>query len=221
MNKSFCIGGASLLATMFIVGCKQTPTAPTAWSLDRTREQLLISNLNSASLGASGRVTRWRVPIEVNTSGMARAELALTHYERWTNNLIRFTRTTGVPANGLVFVEGGAVAPEEGGSCGNITDVPPPASSNAITFRWDTSRALTGTYYIRLGSDRCNDAREGRYESSVAEHQLAHALGVIEHFDGFNGNIGLDDSRLVAVLVNLYSNPIGTTAADLTIWGNR
>lgn len=212
---------ATLAAVVFLVGCNQTPTAPTAWSLDRTREQLIISNLNSATLGQSGRLTRWRVPIEVNTSGIARAEEALTHYERWTSNMVRFTRTTAVPANGIVFVEGGAVAPEEGGSCGNITDVPPPVSSQAITFRWDTSRAITGTYFIHLGSDRCNDAVEGRYPSAVAEHQLAHALGVIEHFDGFNGNIGLDDSRLLAVVYNLYANPLGALATDLTIWGNR
>jgi hypothetical protein len=56
---------------------------------------------------------------------------------------------------------------------------------------------------------------------SVAERQLAHALGVIDHFDGFQHRTGLDDPRLASVVYNLYANPVGAATSELTIWGAR
>jgi hypothetical protein len=212
---------ASLIVAALAVACTSTPTAPSTWSTDRLREQLLISNLNNSILGSAGRVTRWRVPIEVNTNGIARAETALAHYEAWTGGAVRFVRVSQAPALGLTFVDGGGGGPESTQSCGSLGDVTPVAGQPTLVFQWDASRAITGAYVIHLGSDQCNDEIEGPYPSSVAEHQLAHALGVIDHFDGFQNRRGLDDPRLLGVIVNLYSNALGATAGELTIWGVR
>jgi hypothetical protein len=207
-----------LLGTTLFVGCSSSPTAPTQWSETRLREQLLISNLNSAIFGSAGRVTRWRVPIAVNTNGIARAETALAHYEQWTSGVVRFQRVGQPPVLGLTFTEGGAGGSEATSSCGSFGDIDPATGSPQLTFQYDQSRAIVGAYRIHLGADRCDDATAGAYPSSIAEHQLAHALGVIDHFDGFQHRTGLDDPRLLAVVYNLYVNPVGAAANELTIW---
>lgn len=212
---------AGFLFVGFLAACTTTPTSPSSWSTDRLREQVLISNVNNALFGSAGRITRWRVPIAVNTNGIARAEVALAHFEQWTSGAVRFTRVSQAPANGLTFVAGGAGGPESTESCGSLGDVQPVAGNPVLVFQWDSSRAITGAYTIHLGADRCNDEVAGPYPSSVAEHQLAHALGVIDHFDGFQHRGGLDDPRLLAVVYNLYANPVGASAGELNIWGVR
>ena len=213
------LGFLALLLVALSSACTRTPTAPTPWTIDRLREQLAISNLNNAALGASGRLTRWQVPILVNTNGIARAEIAISHYEQWTGGVVRFTRVTGTPANGLIFHEGGAGGHESDQSCGSVFDAQ--AAGSPATFRWDQTRAIGGAYAIHLGTESCNDSTAGAYPSAVAEHMLAHALGILEHFDGFQNRGGLDDPRLLAVVYNLYANPPGAAANELTIWGAR
>jgi hypothetical protein len=212
------LGLTVIVAATLVAGCEASPTAPDSWSESRLREQLLISNLNSAVLGSSGRVTRWRVPIAANTNGIARAETALTHYEQWTGGAIRFTRVGQPPADGLTFVEGGAGGPESTDACGSLGEVTPVAGQPQLVFQIDPSRAIVGAYTIHLGSDECDDEVEGPYPSSVAEHQIAHALGVIDHFDGFQHRSGIDDPRLLSVVYNLYVNPVGAASTELTIW---
>jgi hypothetical protein len=211
---------AFVLLSALSVACTATPTAPTTWSPDRLREQLLISNLNSPVFGSAGRITRWRVPIQVNTNGIARAEDAVVHFEQWTSGLIRFTRVNQPPPQGLTFLEGG-IGPESSDACGNVGNLTPAGGDATLVFQWDASRAITGAYAIHLGAGNCNDEIEGPYPSSVAEHQLAHALGVIDHFDGFRNRGGIDDPRLLGVVYNLYANPPGASANELTIWGVR
>lgn len=212
---------AFVLLSALSVACTATPTSPTTWSPDRLREQLLISNLNTPIFGSAGRLTRWRVPIQVNTNGIARAEDALAHFEQWTSGTIRFTRVTQSPSQGLTFLEGGSGGSESSDACGSVANLPPIPGNATLVFQWDASRAITGAYAIHLGAGACNDAIEGPYPSSVAEHQLAHALGVIDHFDGFQHRGGIDDPRLLAVVYHLYANPIGATVNELTIWGVR
>src|SRR5687768_4243930 len=97
---------ACLCSAITVAGCTETPTAPSVWTPDNVREQLLLTNLNHATAGARGRLTRWRVPIEVNTNGIARADEAVRRVEQWSGGVIRFTRVSGNPASGLVFAEG-------------------------------------------------------------------------------------------------------------------
>jgi hypothetical protein len=209
---------AAALAGSFALACTSSPTAPTTWSSTRLREQLLLSNLNAAIFGSTGRLTRWRVPIPVSTNGIARAETALAHYEQWTGGAVQFTRVSQSPAHGLTFIEGGAGGRESTDSCGSLGDVQPVVGGPTLVFQVDQTRAIIGSYTIHLGADECNDATAGAYPSAVAEHQLAHALGVIDHFDGFQHRTGLDDPRLLGVVYNLYTNSVGASANDLTIW---
>ena len=195
--------------------CSDSPTAPSVWAPSLVREQLLITNLNHTIVGSRGRLTRWSVPIAVNTNNIQRAIDAVNHFEEWSGGVIRFTRVTSNPADGLVFMDGGAGDVESG--CVNVTNLP---AIDATTFapRWDASSALVGAYTVHLGSDQCADQTKGRYDSAYAEHILAHALGIFDHFDGFTGPEGMVDAHAFAVVYNLYANPIGATVTDLVIW---
>ncbi len=211
---------AILIAGVLLTGCADTPTAPTTWSPDRVREQLFISNLNSGVFGSPARTTRWRTPIPVSTGGIAAVETALSHYEQWTSGMVRFTRVSQPPADGITFVDGGAV-PQATPACGSVGDVQSPTAPSGAVFEWDATRAIIGSYRIHLGTEDCDDETAGNYPSAVAEHLLAHALGVIEHFDGFQNRMGVDDARVLAVVYNLYANPVGVSATELTVWGVR
>lgn len=198
--------------------CTATPLSPSVWSATEIRQQLVATNLDHPTTGGRGRLTRWRVPIAVNTNGIARAEEAIRRVETWSAGVIRFTRVTGRPANGIVFVEGQATAQDSTAGCVNMTDAPPEAPSGTLTLRWDGSSAIVGGYTLRLGSERCDDTRAGDYESAYAEHILGHALGIFDHFVGYTGVEGLTDAHAFAVLVNLYANPVGATAQELQAW---
>lgn len=198
--------------------CTETPTTPSVWSEVEIRDQLVMANLNHPTTGARGRLTRWRVPIAVNTNNIARAELALQRVEQWSSGAIRFTRVGGTPANGLVFVEGGAAAADTSAGCSELSGQPPGVTGRSFALQWDAGSAIGGSYTLRLGSDRCDDARAGRYPSAYAEHVLTHALGIFEHFPGYTGPEGLVDAHAFAVLYNLYANPIGAAPQDLRMW---
>jgi hypothetical protein len=188
------------------------------WSSTEVREQLLATNLNHATAGSRGRLTRWRLPIQVNTNDIPRAAEAVRRFGQWSGGTIAFTAVSGAPANGIVFVEGGARDADSTGGCVHVTDAPPQESSSSFALRWDGSSAIVGAYTIHLGSEQCNDATEGQYASAYAEHVLAHALGVFDHFVGFTGGEGMADAHAFAVVYNLYANAIGATPQDLVIW---
>jgi hypothetical protein len=209
---------ACVCSAITVAGCTETPVSPSVWTPDSVREQLLFTNLNHATTGARGRVTRWRVPVEVNTNGIERANEAIRRVEQWSGGVIRFTRVSGNPVNGLVFVEGGATSQDSSSACVNLDDAPAEAPSGTLTLRWDASSAIVGRYTLRLGSERCDDRREGEYESAYAEHVLGHALGIFDHFAGFTGVEGFTDAHALAVLYNLYANPVDTTSQNLVIW---
>jgi hypothetical protein len=212
---------ACLCGALAAAGCTTTPTSPSVWTPDNVREQLLATNLNHPTTGARGRLTRWRVPIEINTNGIDRAEEAVRRVEQWSGGVVRFTRVSRTPVNGLVFVEGGATAQDSTAACVNLDDAPPEMPSGTLALQWDASSAIVGRYTIRLGSDRCDDRREGEYESAYAEHILGHGLGIFDHFIGFTGVEGFTDAHALGVLYNLYANPVGATSQSLVIWPAR
>ncbi len=186
----------------------------TVWSIDQIRSQIVESNLNSSQLHSNGRLVRWRVPIAVNTNHIARADEAIERFQRLADGLISFQKTEEIPVNGIIFVEGGSEGPSAP-SCGNVNNSPNPSSY--ITYSRDSSGALRGRYYIHLGSTACNDVTTGNYSSAIAEHELAHALGLDAHFDGFQGNEGLRHPNMFAVIYNIYNNPLGTRVNKLNI----
>lgn len=210
--------GVAVFLTVSLAACTTTPTTPTVWSSAEIRQQMVAMNLNHPSAGATGRLTRWRGPIAVNTNNIARAELALDRVERWSGGLIRFNRVSTTPVNGLTFVEGSALEGDGTPGCVHVTDAPVGQNSFSFTARTDGSGAIVGAYTLHLGSAECDDVRAGRYASAYAEHLLAHPLGIYDHFVGYTGVEGLVDTHAFAVLYNLYANPIGATAQDLVIW---
>jgi hypothetical protein len=208
----------ALTLCLISAGCTETPTTPTVWTSDEVRQQVIATNLNHPTSGNRGRLTRWRGPIAVHTNNIARAELAVDRYEQWSGGVIRFTRSSTTPTNGIVFVEGSAKDADNSPGCGHVTDAPAGTDSNTFAVRWDAASALIGTYTIHLGSPNCDDVKEGRYASAYAEHVLAHALGVFDHFIGYTGPEGMVDAHAFAVVYNLYANPVGAAAQDLVIW---
>ena len=85
---------------------------------------------------------------------------------------------------------------------------------------YDEHGQLTGTYYVHLGSTLCPDATRGKRRSAVAEHELAHALGLATHFDEFTGNEGVSPERVRSVLYSLYRNPIGAPLDSIQSFGS-
>jgi hypothetical protein len=209
---------AVLVGALVLIACNETPTTPSVLTGEEIRQQLLTTNLDHPTNGGRGRLVRWRVPIAVNTNGIERAELAIQRYEEWSGGVIRFTRVSGVPVNGILVVEGGAKDADNTPGCVHVTDQPADADSNSLVISVDGSGAIIGSYTVHLGGTDCNDEKEGRYATAYAEHVLAHALGVFDHFVGFTGPEGLVDAHAFAVVYNLYANPIGATAQDLVIW---
>lgn len=186
----------------------------TTWTADQVREQVVAVDLQSPEFHP-GYLVRWNTPIEVDTGGLARAEEALARYEKLTGGRIAFKRVTGTPANGVVYVEGRAVASDgQSPGCGNVADVPGGAG---VRFKFDGSGAMYGVYYINLGSSACNDATKGDYDSAIAEHEMGHVLGVLAHFDGFTGGQGLMNPNYFNVVYTIYNNPIGATASQLNV----
>jgi hypothetical protein len=184
----------------------------TTWTSARILQQIVTSNINAPEFGLN-RLVRWETPIEVNTGSIARVETALARYEALTGGAVTFRRVSGTPARGVIFVEGSAVAPDGSPGCGNVNNTAGPGTS--ARFTCDLSGAMTGTYYVHLGSPSCNDATKGNYDSAIAEHELGHVLGILAHFDGFTGDEGLMSPTMFNVMYNIYRNPIGTTADNL------
>lgn len=200
-----------------VCACEAEPLASSRWSLAQIRSTLEGSAFQVGT-SAGPVLLRWRMPIEVNTAGIARAEEALRHYEQWTGGLIQFRRVSTVPANGIVFVEGDALGPS-GTSCGNVHDGPPDPPKRTFQPSFDSAGALTGTLTIRLGSADCDDARVGHYPAAVAEHEVGHALGLHSHFPGFVGNEGFSNPLMLAVVYTLYANPVGTAVQSVRVYG--
>lgn len=163
-----------------------------------------------------GRVVRWSIPIPVSTSGIARADEAVDQIERATSGAIRFMKVQDEPSNGIVFVEGGAMNGDRSPGCGHVSGGEP--GQIEVNFKHDEQGQLKGTYYVHLGSDRCADSTRGKRRSAVAEHELAHALGLATHFEDFTGNEGVSPDRVRSVLYSLYRNPIGITAEQLQVF---
>jgi hypothetical protein len=162
------------------------------------------------------RLVRWPLPVQVNTAGIERADEAVANIERLTGGVVRFQKVSRIPENGIVFVDGGAMNGDGSPGCGHVSGGAP--GQVQANFHYDGQSRLIGVYYVHLGSTRCLDASRGKRRSAVAEHELAHALGLASHFEDFTGNEGVSAERVRAVIYSLYRNPIGTTLGDLKVF---
>jgi len=97
--------------------------------------------------------------------------------------------------------------------CGHVSSIDNPQWQ---IVRWRSPGIVSGSYVIHLGSSLCDDTQADDYPSAIAEHELAHALGLNDHFEGFHGG-GLRSPNLLNVLYNLYLNPPGATADQLVV----
>ena len=161
------------------------------------------------------RLARWTTPISVNTSGIARADEAVAQMEKAMGGAITFSKVQETPENGIVFIDGGGMNGDGSPGCGHVSGGSPGQLS--VNFRTDDGE-IKGTYYVHLGSTGCSDATRGQRRSAVAEHELAHALGLMTHFENFTGNEGISPDSVRSVLYNLYRNPIGAKAEELKIF---
>ena len=184
---------------------------------ERKIRKLLVQT-NPGLRSSYGRVVRWPIPISVNTAGIARADEAVDQMERAMDGTIKFVKVQDTPANGIVFVEGGAMNGDGSPGCGHVSGGRP--GQIAVNFQHDEHGQLTGTYYVHLGSTLCPDATRGKRRSAVAEHELAHALGLATHFDEFTGNEGVSPERVRSVLYSLYRNPIGAPLDSIQSFGS-
>lgn len=182
---------------------------------DRKIRKILVQS-NPGLRSDHQRLVRWPLPVLVNTAGIARAEEALANVERLTGGAVRFQKVPHIPASGIVFVEGGAMNGDGSPGCGHVSGGAP--GQVQVAFRYDEQSQLNGVYYVHLGSTRCPDSLRGKRRSAVAEHELAHALGLATHFEDFSGNEGVSAERVRAVIYSLYRNPIGTVRDDLKIF---
>jgi hypothetical protein len=159
-----------------------------------------------------GKIVRFTVPIAIHPNGSAAALTAIKHYEKATGGAVSFTIADDDPPVGITIIEGDAVGSKKGEpGCGNVTNGK--AATSGHSFRTDPFGIFNSLTYVHLGSSGCDDEATGYKPESIAEHELAHALGVGKHFPDFTGDEGLS-ANLIAVVTKLYSLQPGTEMTE-------
>ncbi len=158
------------------------------------------------------------MPIPVKTNDDERAGKAMDAIE-CRLGLVVFDRESientcdELITRGLIFSWGTAVAPKEvepENNCGNVSRAP--CATDYPQSFVNSEGEISTVLYVNLDSKHCTASPE------VVIHELGHAMGLGQHFQGFSG----DDGRAISpdfwsVLATLYGNQIGTSRADLTV----
>jgi hypothetical protein len=160
----------------------------------------------------AGRIVRFQTPIDINPNGNADVLAAIENYERMTGGTVIFNIVDTDPLVGISVIEGDAIDGRGQPGCGNVTNGRDAASDHV--FQVDSDGIFKSLIYVHLGSSGCNHVQVGYETYSIAEHEMAHALGIGEHFTDFNGNEGLSPN-LKAVVVMLYNIPPGIDMSAL------
>ena len=177
-----------------------------------TRKFLCESNAYYAGNPLPGKTIRFQTPIDVNSNKVPQVLEAIRNYEAMTGGLITFRIVDSDPQVGIVFIEGDALDRDGEPGCGHVTSGRDPQSGFAFSVTGDG--AVNSCLYIHLGSVECDPAREGFQCCSIAEHELAHALGLGTHFPGFTGIEGIS-LELLVTLTALYRVPPGTEVSEM------
>jgi hypothetical protein len=177
-----------------------------------TRGFLCESNAYYAGNPLLGKTIRFQTPINVNPNKVPRVLEAIRNYEAMTGGLITFRIVDFDPQVGIVFVEGDALDRDGEPGCGHVTSGRDPQSGFAFSVTNDG--VVNSCLYIHLGSVKCDPVREGFQCCSIAEHELAHALGLGTHFPGFTGIEGIS-LELLVTLTALYRVPPGTEVSEM------
>jgi hypothetical protein len=185
-----------------------TNPARTAVDPDDILRWLCDSNVYDARNPRPGKTVRFALPVAIHPHGSAVILAAVEHYESATGGAVTFEIAADDPPIGITVIEGDAVGSSRGEpGCGNVTSGKAPASGHK--FHTDPFGVFDTLIYLHLGSSGCDDETAGDKPESVAEHELAHALGLGTHFPGFTGDEGLSPN-LTAVVTELYRLPPGT-----------
>lgn len=118
-----------------------------------------------------------------------------------------------VGKGGIVFSQGTAYLPAGGDPqnyCGNVSNAPYDGGYRQYVDQ--NGHFSTGNLvYLNLDNPQCTSSNE------IAVHELAHALGMTKHFDGF----GIGDAwsgTASSVLKTLYKNPPKTYIDDIVVY---
>jgi len=186
-----------------------TPRPTPTPTVDQTRVSQLLcdSNIYDGRNPLPGRTVRFRTPIDINPNGIEEVLDAIKNYETKTGGMVTFNIVNSDPSVGITCIEGDGVNADGSPGCGNVSgEIDPYSGHNFVT---GSDGAFNSPVYVHLGSSGCDHSQVGYKSYSVAEHELAHALGIGDHFKGFTGNEGLS-RELIAVVTMLYSMPSGT-----------
>jgi hypothetical protein len=164
-----------------------------------TRQALQVTNLNVGPTGG-GALKRWSLPIPVKTNNVPRATQAMNAIEgRLGVTVFDRTSIAGEPDDsinrGLIVSVG--TAPQTS-ICGAAD--PGDGASNEISAK----------IFIHLDSAACIASQD------ATTHEFGHALGMYNHFQNF-GNGAPIGELFWRVLRTIYSNPVGTPAANVVL----
>jgi hypothetical protein len=167
---------------------------------------LCDSNAYSNQNPSPGKTLRFQTPVAINLNHVPQAREATRNIEAMTSGAVTFQIVDADPSGGIVVVAGDALTRDGEPGLGHVTRAREPQSVFAVTAR---DGVIQSRLYVHLGSASRDYAREGFRPSSIPEHELAHALGLMGHFPGFTGIEGVSLESLVT-LTALYRVPPGT-----------
>jgi hypothetical protein len=175
---------------------------------------LCESNAYASQNPLPGRTIRFQTPVEINLNGVPQALEATRNLEAMTSGAVTFKVVNSDPRIGIVVVAGDALDRNGSPGLGHVTSARDPQSF--FSFNAQSDGAINSRLYVHLGSARCDYVHEGFRLYSIAEHELAHALGLSSHFPGFTGIEGVS-LELLVTLTALYRVPPGTEVSRFCV----
>jgi hypothetical protein len=200
----------SVILSTVLAGCgggggeggSGAPPAAEDTSDAATRQALQTTNLGVApGSPAVGTLKRWNLLIPVKTKNVPRATQAMDAIESRLGATI-FDRTSI------------ADTPDDSIDRGLIISLgtadPTSSLCASADFPDGASAEITGRFFIHIDRPGCTATLDATI------HEFAHPLGMFEHFQNF-GNGNAIGELFWRVLRTIYSNPIGTPAANVVL----
>ena len=172
----------------------------------------------------SGRVKRWDIDgslIPVKTNGVAFSEEALSFIENKFGYLL-FDRDSISSLDdssinyGLIFKSGTALGPgsePHASYCGHVgsKDGGSAFDSETVSAEGKVQQALSVNIGTSHPSPQCS------VNQDLVVHEVMHALGLFEHFNGFGQGSEIISDHAFNVLATLYDNNILTQTNELLL----
>ncbi len=187
-----------------------TPTPTPIGDPEFMLKTVCDSNVYDRSINPNlGKIVRFKTPIQINPGGDILVIKSIENIEKYTNNLVTFEIVDQDPPVGIIVVEGDAINQDGSPGPGNVTTERDTRGSTL--FNVGNDGYITSQVYLHLSSPGWNyrDIKGVRSNTSIIEHELAHALGLGHHFEDFSGNEGFSYNVIIATIA-LYRIPSGT-----------